>query len=157
MKKVLLAVVVIAAAVGGAGYYFFRTHPEASPTEVLDAATGYLKGSLDYAKQVTQRISARPQQGAPAAATPKAVNPALSGKGGVKAPAPASPSYQPKNLVTLYLTNGGIVTGDLVKETPETVTLRWEYGDVSFARNEIKRQADGEAAEGHAPSSDVEE
>ena len=99
MRKLFLAAVVIAAAVGGAGYYFFRTHPEASPSELLDAATGYLTRSLAYAKHVTQRISAPPQPGAPAAATPKAVN----------APAPAAPSYQPKNLVTLYLTNGGSV------------------------------------------------
>ena len=53
--------------------------------------------------------------------------------------APPAPARPAKNQVTLYLNNGETITGELVSETPEAVTLRWEYGDVVFQRAEIER------------------
>ncbi len=41
--------------------------------------------------------------------------------------------------MTLYLANGGMVTGELVRETPQEVILRWDYGDVAFKRSEIQQ------------------
>lgn len=52
-------------------------------------------------------------------------------------PAP-SPAPFP-NGVTLYLKNGGIVSGTLAKETPREVVLQWEYGEAAFARSEVER------------------
>ena len=43
------------------------------------------------------------------------------------------------NPVILYLENGRRVSGVLVKETPEDVTLGWDYGTAKFQRNSIKR------------------
>ncbi len=37
------------------------------------------------------------------------------------------------------MTNGGVVTGELVRETPKEVVLRWDYGEVGFQRAEIAR------------------
>lgn len=42
-----------------------------------------------------------------------------------------------EDQVTLMLKNGGIVQGKLISETETEVTVRWEYGDAIFLRNEI--------------------
>jgi hypothetical protein len=46
--------------------------------------------------------------------------------------------------VTLYLANGGVVTGELVRETPNEVVLRFDYGEIGFQRAEIQRMATGQ-------------
>jgi len=51
------------------------------------------------------------------------------------------------NHVTLYLKNSGAVTGELVKQTDDAVTLRWDYGDVTFSRQEIQRIVRGREVE----------
>lgn len=55
------------------------------------------------------------------------------------APSPAARSSPLRNQVTLHLKNGGIVVGELVRETPQLVTLRWDYGEMEFQRAEIDR------------------
>ena len=62
------------------------------------------------------------------------------------ATAPASPPFSPTHPVTLYLRNGGVITGDLVNESPEAVTLGLEYGEVVFQRAEIQRLEKGSKA-----------
>jgi hypothetical protein len=55
-----------------------------------------------------------------------------------KAPTAGAASRPPlKNQVTLHLVSGDWITGELVRETPEGVILRWEYGEVGFQRQEI--------------------
>ena len=49
----------------------------------------------------------------------------------------------PEKQITLYLKNGGVVTGELVSDTPASMTLRWEYGNVDFQRAEIQRVVRG--------------
>lgn len=56
---------------------------------------------------------------------------------------PPAPTPPPQNQVTIYLKNGGAVTGELVQETPQELTLRFDYGDVGFQRAEIERVASG--------------
>lgn len=43
------------------------------------------------------------------------------------------------NEVTLLLTNGRSVTGAVVRETPQVVTLGWDYGQAEFPRAEIAK------------------
>ncbi len=120
MSRKLLLLALLAAAVGG-GWYFFRTHPDIWSMVTTEGLVEALHGPLERTKDVVKT------------STPT--------------PTPEPPAYVATHSVTLYLTNGGVVTGDLVEETPEHVTLRWEYGDVRFARREITRQVSGAAAE----------
>ncbi len=41
-----------------------------------------------------------------------------------------------------------MVAGEWVSKTAQGVTLRWDYGEVSFARREIARVVDGRQLEG---------
>lgn len=151
MIKKLLLLGLLAGAVGG-GWYVFRTHPEVWSFVTTQAIVDALHGTLERTKEVVKQVGARVKaQDAtmPAAGTATASARASTSSSRAAANAsPEPPAYVAKNTVTLYLTNGGVVTGDLVEETPEQVTLRWEYGDVSFARHEIKRQVGGKAVEG---------
>jgi len=44
-----------------------------------------------------------------------------------------------KDPITLHLSNGGTVTGEFIRETPDEIVLGWDYGEVGFARDEIVR------------------
>lgn len=63
----------------------------------------------------------------PSAATP-----------GVAAEPPGAPAPAARE-VTLFLKNGGVVTGVLVQELPDQVILKFDYGEVAFHRAEIDR------------------
>jgi thiol-disulfide isomerase/thioredoxin len=65
---------------------------------------------------------------------------------------PRQAPLAPRNSVTLYLKNGGEVSGELAEETPEQVTLRWDYGETVFRRAEIERMVSG-ASEQEQPVS----
>ena len=54
----------------------------------------------------------------------------------------ARPPYHAAHPVTLYLRNGRLINGDLVSETPQALTLRWDYGEMVFERGEIERLVD---------------
>ena len=65
--------------------------------------------------------------------------------------------------VTLYLANGGNITGTLVRETEQGLTLHWAFGDANFQRSEIQSwvkhprsavPADGQATESQPTSHD---
>ncbi|MFH1857666.1 MAG: hypothetical protein ABH845_02005 [Candidatus Omnitrophota bacterium] len=49
----------------------------------------------------------------------------------------------PPDPVTLTLKNGAIVSGQFLREDREAVTIFWEGGEVTFARNEIEQLEKG--------------
>ena len=56
------------------------------------------------------------------------------------------------NEVTLVLTNGRSVTGSLLRETPQIVTLGWDYGEAEFPRREIAQVFRGRPASPQEPA-----
>ena len=48
------------------------------------------------------------------------------------------------NSVTLYLKNGSVLSGELVHEGDQGVTLFWQGGEVVFTRKEIEKIQKGE-------------
>ncbi len=58
-----------------------------------------------------------------------------------------------RNQVTLHLTGGQTVTGELLRESPDAVTLRWEYGEVDFQRAEFTGMTREDAPAAAAPES----
>ncbi len=62
-----------------------------------------------------------------------------------KSQSPTSSGTTHPDSVTLYLTNGGIVTGELIRQSPQEITLRWESGQVGFKTQEIRRMVHGKA------------
>lgn len=57
--------------------------------------------------------------------------------------APAATHVPSERDVTLYLHNGGVISGELVRRDAQGVTIRLEYGDVTFQQAEIKRLVKG--------------
>lgn len=53
----------------------------------------------------------------------------------------ALPSF---NMVTLYLKNGGTISGELLRESDRGVAILWKGGEVEFAPGEIERVQKGE-------------
>ncbi len=43
----------------------------------------------------------------------------------------------PSSFDTVLLKNGGVIQGQIVKETPDAIEVRWQDGVVSFKRNEV--------------------
>jgi hypothetical protein len=53
---------------------------------------------------------------------------------------PAPRTDEPEEMTaTLYLVNGGVATGTLLREGPDSVTLHGYGGDIEFKRQEIRR------------------
>ncbi len=77
---------------------------------------------------------ARPAQAAAATRTTKARAPSHN-----PPKAAAAEEAPPANPVTLYLTNGRIVEGDLVKETDTEVEVGWSFGTALFDKAAIER------------------
>ncbi len=59
----------------------------------------------------------------------------------------------PRTVDRIVLTNGGVIEGKLVEETPEMVRIEWRGGVVGFGRNEIQAIERG-AARGAGGSKD---
>lgn len=135
-----LGAVAVAALLVGGGYYYFQQHPEALPQQGQLKQFEHLKQRVqDVAEQAKQRFE--PSADSPLTKFLHSVAPTK--------PKPAAASaVPPANQVTLYLVNGGMVTGELVSETPQEVTLRFEYGDVGFQRSEIQRFVKGKEGTG---------
>ena len=90
----------------------------------------------------TLKSIARPAQAAEATRQPKARAPSRKPpKIGAAEEAP------PANPVTLYLTNGRTVEGNLVKETDTEVEVGWSFGSASFDKAAIERIERGVPAE----------
>ncbi len=132
-----LVLLVLLAAFWGGGSYYLRIHPDALAPEHLEQLSalkdraGELieEAKLRLAGDGAEETTAKPgqQNGREKTSSTKRV---------AKSIKPAAPLT---NQHRLYLTNGDWVTGELVRETPEEVILRWDYGDVSFSRKEILR------------------
>ncbi len=147
MRALLVSVgLLLAAAVGG--FFYVRAYPERVPPALVAYVAG-LEGRL---RGIRQDAAAQPasvsQRGGSAATTPatagltaSSASPTAQAKEATPAaPSPFAPLEDP---VTLYLRNGGVVTGELVRETPQEVVLHWEYGEVGFQRGEIRRMVQG--------------
>ena len=157
MRFWLGAIAVVALLVGG-GYYYFQQRPEALPQQAQLKQFEALKETVqDVAERAKQRFSpsanvtASPQGEATSRQPDADASPLAKFLHSV---APAKPTsataapVPPANQATLYLVNGGMVTGELVSETPQEVTLRFEYGEVEFRRAEIKRFVKGKEGTG---------
>jgi hypothetical protein len=127
MKRLIVLLALAALLVAG-GYYYVQQHPEALPQA----------GQLKQFEQLKQQV----QDASPLTKFLSRVAPIKPKAGTTPAPPPMT------NPVTLYLVNGGIVTGDLVSETRQAVTLHFDYGDVGFQRAEIKRFVKGKEGTG---------
>jgi len=131
--RIILGLCIVLALAGGGGYYYVQNHANAKTRKQVEV----------YRAQVLDALG-RVRQFLPGMGPPKAPEQAVTeAKGRADGKPRVSAKAAPENAVTLYLHNGGVVTGELVNETPEQVTLRWDYGDVDFRRREIKRMVAG--------------
>lgn len=108
----------------------YLTRPELLP----QGSVQRVERLIDQAHTIQERLSragTRPHVSAPPVAKPSPPT--------VRTPSPEAPA----NQVTLYLANGGMVTGELVRESAEGVILRWDYGEAAFSREEITRTVKG--------------
>ncbi len=140
MRTIVLLLVL---ALTGGAYWLTRLHPEQMPSR----AYRWIPGLGQIVAQPAAPVKRAPAKMTPVSqerpADPKTKKPATK--------KPAVPPPAPVNQVTLILTNGRSVTGELVKETSSEVVLRWEYGDASFTRAEI-RKIEREAGIGGSPA-----
>jgi len=129
----LIVALMLVVVLGGAGAYV-ATHPEVVPKERLEQVVQW---GQDKIEELKQRVTASSEPAA-AGETSKP-----SGAAAKKTPKKKRPSSEPSaplaNQATLYLTNGERITGELVRDTPEEIVLRWEYGEAAFRRAEIER------------------
>ena len=133
MRAFVIGAAVIALTAVGASQ-FLTAHPEFSPMDTLQEQVqlpAHVRSLL--AGIHTQHAVDLQRASAPAVTEPTAI------------PRPR-PSLPPPSAtqVTLYLPNGGAVTGELVKETPTEIYLQWEdAGQLGFQRDEILRIVKG--------------
>jgi len=132
MRKVLVLLIILALA-GGGGYYYVQQHASAKTRKQVHV---YRVQALEFLGRAKRLLPGTGAADAPAEGEPGTASSTRTA--GASRAAAAG-----QNQVTLYLTNGGVVTGELVSDTPSTVTLRWDYGDVDFRRREIKRMVTG--------------
>lgn len=136
--RAILSLAGLLAALGIGTSLYLRAHPEAMPLAQLpQQVRGMLQGIQQRASAALGQVAPSPQ-------------PASSDQSPRRAPGPVdarafghAPAPPPERLVTLYLTNGGVVSGELIRETPAEVTLHWDYGDVGFRRTDIHRMVQG--------------
>jgi len=150
--RLFLVVLGFIVLLGGGGYLYLQAHPEAMPVLPIKWQLAQFGGLKQRVADVAQQARARMVPGSGAApadrspSTQTAAAPTTAGHPATRtsalpasAPNPTPPLLQLQRGVTLYLTNGGVVTGELVRETPQEVVLRWDYGEVGFQRAEIAR------------------
>ena len=116
---------VLFATLAATGFYYVKIRPDLLPMDWSANLPPQAQQALEW---VQERVSSIPAVAKTLPATQRTPAPAK---------APAVPAAAPVNQVTLQLKNGGSVTGELVRETPAEVVLRWDYGEASFARAEI--------------------
>ena len=127
MKRALLILGLLALA---GGYWYTRAQPQVTAQWRVQLNT--------HVQALKQQVRERAALFAPAQPETKRSASAHRGQ-----PDPASDFEMPEpgspNTVTLYLTNGGVVTGELIRQSETAVTLRWTYGEADFQRSEIRR------------------
>ncbi len=142
----LLLLLGLVAAGGTGGWYYVQSHPEVTALAPSFEPLEYLLQVPDRVKAAWDEIVAQAARLSPASpgtvsdgvksAKRTATRPATSSKN-AQSVLPDPSRSQPQ--VTLYLTNGGSVTGALIRETPEDIVLQWDYGEAGFLRKEIVR------------------
>ena len=136
--RVFLVVVGLIALVVGGSYFYAQRHPGALPIQVqLQQFDGLKRQIHGIAEQAKNRLLPTTEQHH-AAGKSRTASPKHS------APAAAAPSHPLQHPVTLYLTNGEVVTVELVRETPQDVVVNWEGGEVVFSRREIRQLVRGD-------------
>lgn len=134
-------VVLLVVGFAGGGYYYVQAHPDVLPS------SWYLIDFQEQTRQVLDEAAKRLRQ----------VVAQVRGDAGASgetdpADAPTVESTVSEALglppmtertVTLYLHNGGIISGEEVARTTNAITLRLSYGDISFQRREILRLVKG--------------
>ena len=123
MKGYLIAAALLT--LFAAAFLYFQSHPVPVP----EALTSTLTRAQKAASQATER--ARAAVPAPSVPAPQAAEPDAR-----RSPVSA---LDPAKTVTLYLNNGGAITGELVRESEAEVVIRWEVGEIGFQRSEIAR------------------
>lgn len=125
-----------------AGATYFKSSQDTAPAERFQALSQQVRGLIEQAKQRLPSAEAQPAQppGASSARTQPSTAPTT------QAPRPPSAAAQ----TTIYLHNGGVITGELVRKTAQEVVLRLDYGTVGFQRAEIRRLVQG----GQLPKND---
>ncbi len=137
--------------IGATGWYASRKPKDVSLVDYFKQLPDYLRTQTTTALQQIHLPAAAststPTVARPAGA-PTTTTPVLAAK------VPMTTRPRPKqipNFATIYLTNGGSMNGQLVEDTAEHVTLRADYGDVGFRREEIARLVKG----GTVPEQDI--
>ncbi|MBI3009724.1 MAG: DUF1570 domain-containing protein [Candidatus Omnitrophica bacterium] len=142
--RILVPFLAIAGLLAG-GYWYLRAHPEILPSNIN---LHPVIQSSPSAQKTPAKTSSAPSQKPPVSKPKPKAQPRAKNSGVSQQTKPSSPPPDPAKQVTLFLANGGAVTGELVSETAHEVTLRWEYGDVSFQRSEIKQLIRGKEGTG---------
>ncbi len=133
----LIVLLILVLIIGGAGTYV-AIHPDVIPKERLQRLVEGAQGAMEGLKE-RFAASSKPEPAETQGKKPDAASRTKPSK----APAPPKPPALLKNQATLYLTNGGVISGELVRESPQEVLLRWDYGEVRFSRAEIQRLVKG--------------
>jgi len=116
------------AAVLWASVAYLKPSQDTPPVERFQALSQQVRGLIEQAKQRLPFAEAQPPTASPPA-------PHSS-----KTPATQTPRSTPAVVqTTIYLHNGGVLTGELVSKTAQEVVLRLDYGTVGFQRAEIRR------------------
>lgn len=125
-----------------AGALYARQYPEAP---VAIKLVEWKDRGVELIEMAKQHLPGQPIPGATHTANGTSA-PASSHR--KAAATPAKPTIPRARATTVYLKNGGAVTGELVSETPQEVTLHFDYGDVGFQRAEIARVVKGQQETG---------
>src|SRR3989338_3239810 len=150
MRSFVVIIGLVALAFGGS-YLYFQKHPQEWPIE------WDIKQFKELKKKV-EEVAVDAKQRFPTASTddkkdklpPSEVSSAAV-RSTAKGSKPNGNSSSDKirdysKEVTVYLKNGGVIVGELARETPQEVILRFDYGDVGFQRTEIQRVVKGSQA-----------
>ncbi|MBI3997106.1 MAG: hypothetical protein HY352_05535 [Candidatus Omnitrophica bacterium] len=133
------------------GMLYVRQYPETPVAIKLVELKDRGVELLDMAKQHLPGYHAQKPAAKHARSSTHPANGPVTFESVSKTPAtstPAKPATPMPRATTLYLKNGGAVTGELVSETSQEVTLHFEYGDVGFQRAEIARIVKGQQGTG---------
>jgi len=140
---------------GGGLVYLTIAHPQYFPPTYVDYVAQLQEQVQQQVEEIRLRLAGQAIQDLDAPASKDQSTQAASTSRARTARRPQSaaattppPSKSAPNQITLYLTNGGVVTGELVSRTAQGVVLRWEYGEVAFSNQDISRLVSGRQIEG---------
>jgi len=112
---------------------YFKPSQGTAPVERFQVLSRQVRGLIEQAKQ---RLPSAEAQSSQLPASKRHLSSATPA-----AHAPRSTPAVPQT--TIYLRNGGAISGELVSKTAQEVVLRVDYGTVGFQRAEIQRIVQG--------------